>query len=40
MSSAVGVCDFVDPIEARDVIATVLDMIEKQDRAEPALSAR
>jgi hypothetical protein len=40
VSSAVGVCGFVDPIEARDVIAAVLDKIEKQDRTEPAVSAR
>ena len=29
--SAIGVCGFVDPIEARDVIAIVLDAIEMPD---------
>ncbi len=31
VSSAIRLCGFVDPIEARDVIATVLDAIEMQD---------
>jgi hypothetical protein len=31
ISSAIRVCGFVDPIEARDVIAIVLDAIEMQD---------
>jgi hypothetical protein len=31
VSSAIGVCGFVDPIEVRDVIAIVLDAIEMQD---------
>jgi hypothetical protein len=31
VSSAIRVCGFVDPIEARDVIATVLDAIGVQD---------
>jgi hypothetical protein len=31
VSSAIRVCGFVDPIEARDVIAIVLDAIEMQD---------
>jgi hypothetical protein len=31
VSSAVGVCGFVNPNEARDVIVTVLDAIEMQD---------
>jgi hypothetical protein len=31
VSSAIRVCGFVDPIEARDVIAIVLDAIEIQD---------
>ena len=31
VSSAIQVCGFVDPIEARDVIAIVLDAIEIQD---------
>jgi len=30
VSSAIRVCGFVDPIEARDVIAIVLDAIEMQ----------
>jgi len=29
--SAIRVCGFVDPIEARDVIAIVIDAIEMQD---------
>jgi hypothetical protein len=32
VSSAVRVCGFVDPIEARDVIAIVFDAIEMQDQ--------
>jgi hypothetical protein len=31
VSSAIRVCGFVDPIEARDVIAIVLDAIKMQD---------
>ncbi|MGB8063074.1 MAG: hypothetical protein WCF26_14345 [Candidatus Sulfotelmatobacter sp.] len=31
VSSAVRVCGFVDPIEARDVIAIVLDALEMED---------
>jgi hypothetical protein len=31
VSSAIGVCGFVDPIEVRDVIAIVLDTIEMQE---------
>ncbi len=31
VSSASRVCGFVDPIEVRDVIGTVLDALEKQD---------
>jgi hypothetical protein len=31
VSSAIRVCGFVDPIEARDVIAIVLDAIEMED---------
>lgn len=31
VSSAIRVCGFVDPIEVRNVIATVLDAIEMQD---------
>jgi hypothetical protein len=31
VSSAIGVCGFVDPIEAREVIATVLDALDIQD---------
>jgi hypothetical protein len=31
VSSAIRVCGFVDPIEARDVIATVLEALEIQD---------
>ena len=31
VSSAIGVCGFVDPIEVRDVIAIVLDAIETQE---------
>jgi hypothetical protein len=31
IASAVGVCGFVNPIEARDVIAVVLDAIETED---------
>jgi hypothetical protein len=31
VSSAIRLCGFVDPIEARDVSATVLDAIEMQD---------
>ena len=31
VSSAIRVCGFVDPIEARDAIAIVLDAIEMQD---------
>jgi len=30
VSSAIQVCGFVDPIEARDVLAIVLDVIEMQ----------
>jgi hypothetical protein len=31
VSSAVGICGFVNPIEAHDVIATVLDALEVRD---------
>jgi hypothetical protein len=42
VSSAIRVCGFVDPIEARDVIAIVLDAIEIQDpvRVRAASEAR
>jgi hypothetical protein len=32
ISSAVGVCGFINPIEAQDVIAVVLNAIETEDR--------
>lgn len=32
ISSAVGVCGFINPIEARDVTAVVLDAIETEDQ--------
>jgi hypothetical protein len=31
VSSALGLCGFVDPIEARDVIATILEAVESPD---------
>ncbi len=31
VSGAIRVCGFVDPIKARDVIATVLDALDIQD---------
>jgi hypothetical protein len=34
ISSAVGVCGFINPIEAQDVIAVVLDAIETEDRVD------
>lgn len=33
VSSALGVCGFVDPNEAREVVATVLEVLEKRDAA-------
>jgi hypothetical protein len=31
VSGALGVCGFVDPNEAREVVATVLEVLEKRD---------
>ncbi len=31
VSGALGVCGFVDPNEAREVLATVLEVLEKRD---------
>lgn len=33
VSSALGMCGFVDPNEAREVVATVLEVLEKRDAA-------
>ena len=38
VSSALGVCGFVDPNETREVIATVLEVLEKQ-RASPEVAS-
>jgi hypothetical protein len=35
VSSAIGVCGFADPLEARDMIATVLNAIETQHGSIP-----
>ncbi len=42
VASALGVCGFVDPNEARDAIAQVLEAIERTDRspANPGLANR